>query len=192
MILADKLKYYDYFITAIIAEMSDVNINEISNDTFKRLVFDMKPCNLTFSGLLFLCIAADAQYNKTNNKLLKIFNNLHAVPYGIMDIDIIQNKHNLCNYDITYNGAISTSTNFDLNYYNDLDITVKNDIYNAILLLINKNKNILSATPYDITEIVRKYVMYKIVFNEGKRNNNWAMPFLDSYFFIEGIRFFYE
>lgn len=192
MLLLDKLNYYDYFITSVIAEMKGLNINEITNDEFKRIVFDIKLHNLKISGLLFLCIAVDIEYNKTDNLMTSVFDNLRVVPYGIMDEDIRSNKNLLKNYVIPNCADILTSDEFDLSIYKSLDSKIKNKIYNSILLLKGKNENILNLSPYDITEIVRKFTMYKIIFTEAIRKKTYNEPFLPSHMFIKDMKISYE
>lgn len=116
---------------------------------------------LRLQKILFLVCACDA--TNENKRLLDVFDNFHALPYGPVEMDIyeamkedgsFQNIHftgNNCEYNI-----------FNESIFSELSYEERRWVDDAIKKFKSENKKYLTMPVFDLVEITHKWTVWSI------------------------------
>jgi uncharacterized phage-associated protein len=116
--------------------------------------------------------------NSKNNRLLDVFNNFYAMPYGHVESDIYCNISNLKRYIISKNSIEIKNqyiNNIEESFIN-LNQTIREEIDNSIITLNNKNKNIIILSALDLVEISHFHFSWRYAYGIAVNNNRYSEP----------------
>lgn len=149
--ITEKVLYFEYTIYKL-SEWVKKN-----NPTFTHPEFVFN--KLKALKLLFFVAAVDS--SSYNSKLLTIFNNFYAMPYGPVESDIYNSilHKNTKYYDVLDRGTL-IKNNADTSVFDSLDTGIKNDICNNIEKLLQKNSNIIYLPAHKLVDISHKWSVW--------------------------------
>lgn len=111
--------------------------------------------------------------HKENDKLFEIFDNFHARPFGTFESDIrtLLNTNDIYEFKYfkisKYNSEFSE---YDLDYFNDLDENIKDIVLNTIKDLV-KTSYLVNLSVSQLSEILNKYKSHVVNYNARKDKN---------------------
>ncbi len=152
----NKQNYFEYMIDRL--EGNNLDLSTFS--TLKSL------------KILFFIAAID-----NSGKLLNVFDQFYAMPYGPVESDIYDsiNSKELSKYSININGCEIKNSSFS---FEKLDNDTKELIDDSINSLLKENPKILGYTPFQLVDISHKWSCWKICFDIAiqQNRNSILMP----------------
>jgi uncharacterized phage-associated protein len=129
--------------------------------------------------------------NSKSNRLLDLFNNFYAMPYGHVESDIYNTINDLERYSISNNSlTIKPQYIEQLSAsFNDFDASYKQEIDTAILNLSAENKTLIKYPALDLVELSHNYFSWKCMFNIARSQDRYSEP-IPSQLIKEETKFF--
>lgn len=163
-IKADKIKYFEYFLSLIIQWYRSAYGSD------KELSIS----RVTALKLLFLCAAIK---NDVQEDLLCIFNKFYALPHGPVESDIYNAMVNGRCVNYNFESTYLVENNVKI-HYDDLDEQIKSRIDRSVEALKKENKNLIKLHAFQLVEITHKWECWKqamkiaAVLNKGSYTMN--------------------
>jgi hypothetical protein len=161
-----KYKLFEYMVDGIIDWYREV-------DASVNIYTDLN--RLKLIKLNFFISAASTEGRQAG--LLNYFNDFRAMPFGHVESEVYDQikinpigtrKYHLGKYSITIENVAS-------DYFSDIEMYMP-EINQAILLLKNKNPNLVKYQSFDLVELSHEWTSWKMVFNIAKSKGLNSMP----------------
>lgn len=122
---------------------------------------------LRLQKILFLVCAWNVE--NTNRKLLNIFNQFYALPYGPVEIDIYDAmKNNKIFQHISFNGNECIYSKFEPSVFISISSRSRKWIDEAVDNFIKNDRKYLTMPVFDLVELTHKWTVWQIAMQYAK------------------------
>lgn len=125
---------------------------------------------LRLQKILFLVCAWNVE--NTNRKLLNIFNQFYALPYGPVEIDIYDAmKNNKIFQHISFNGNECIYSKFEPSVFISISSKSRKWIDEAVDNFIKNDRKYLTMPVFDLVELTHKWTVWQIYISTEKQGH---------------------
>ena len=149
MASANKYLLFEYLVYLLVKWGKEVR-NEDKLDLSK----------LRLQKILFFVATIKSEEN--NHKLLDIFDNFYALPYGPVEIDIYDAMNNNAFSSIKFEGNACVYDSLSDDNFISLSKGNKQMLEESVDLLMGKDFNYLSAPVFKLVEITHKWTVWEV------------------------------